>query len=234
MGVFQNARALYELNNKGLHKFNMAHVATESQHENETKSEEDDDEIDVIGIKTEDIQENLKIQEFLSSTSDGLLKNECIQESEVKHSEKNSELQEITSEFAQNEKLEYKNEENIIKSDETEAKQSHAGLKLPQCDVVDLCKEDKKKSTNVNNNDDDNEASCCSATSSASSSRKSSRRNSLNDFETVRSATEDFVTKVSMFDELGTHISDDDDEEIDPYQRFFFESDYLALKDNKQ
>ncbi|KXJ05323.1 ZZ-type zinc finger-containing protein 3, partial [Exaiptasia diaphana] len=53
--------------------------------------------------------------------------------------------------------------------------------------------------------------------------------------ETVRSATEDFDTKVSLFDELGPHMSDDDDddEEIDPYQRFFFESDYLALKDNK-
>lgn len=211
----------------------MEHVATEKQEEIEGKSEEEDDEIDVIGIKTE---EKFKIQELFGSNNDVLLKNECIQES-VELAEQNSEMQEqISSEITQNRKLEYTNEQDIVKNEEPKTKESHLGLEMAQSDVVDMCKEDKEKSTNVNNNDDDNELYCCSATTSASSSRKSSRRNSLNDSEAVRSVTDDFDIKVSMFDELGTHISDDDDDtqQIDPYQRFFFESDYLALKDNRQ
>lgn len=81
----------------------------------------------------------------------------------------------------------------------------------------------------------------CNSFSTNSSTSSSSRRSSIN--STDKYSKDNGVGKLEWFDNelqvMGQYSQLSDDEYDDftpsePYERFFFESDYLALKDNKQ
>ncbi|XP_031565972.1 ZZ-type zinc finger-containing protein 3-like isoform X2 [Actinia tenebrosa] len=78
----------------------------------------------------------------------------------------------------------------------------------------------------------------CSSNSSASSSTKSSRRSSISSTDNSKKQNEKQETFVNESGIMGQYsqlsdYEDDDFKSSEPYERFFFESDYLALKDNK-
>jgi len=198
---------------------------------------EDDDEIDIVGLNKEEEQLNNNMQE-------------CIADTLLTKSEENS-ITQLT-----NAEIENTSNPNLISScdtvhvdsiiqqkDETEQSTVDSSSVPTENNVIPSkdCQV-KELSLSEDNCDDDSfeESVSHSATVSPSSSKISSRRNSLDDSDSQRNFVNNVEVGNDAIDRLATMLDDDDDDDdddekgADPYKRFFFESDFLALKDNKQ
>lgn len=79
----------------------------------------------------------------------------------------------------------------------------------------------------------------CNGYSSNSSASSTSRRSSVNSTDHSKNNDEkqkEFDNELEVTGQYSQSSDDEDDDfkSSEPYERFFFESDYLALKDNKQ
>lgn len=196
---------------------------------------DEDDEIDIVSINKEEEQLNNNFQECFATTLLTKTEDDAITQSTIKDAMKNL----ANSNLITNIETEFIEEE---RKEKTKQDSKDVSLVLAECNIGPAAKDCQLSSQKIDDNsvaDSDEESLNHSAISSISSSRISSRRNSLDDSDGQRNFVDNVEVKHEIVDNLTPNVSDNDDDdddnkEEDPYLRFFFESDYLALKDNKQ